>query len=203
MDEPFRGSSMAEHSAVNRRVVGSSPTPGARRGRRLWAFGRAREEEPAGGAGAALAPGDAAVVLEGDDPWDSGDRKRAWRELRALVAEAVVLQDGAEEVLDGARDQRPLGELAPRGGPLVRRFFALREALPVSDDPEIARLTGVLRPVLHHHAVMVAGALDLLAVAWRSERVVDQLRRLEGLGPPAARLDAVWAELQAEAPRRR
>jgi hypothetical protein len=171
--------------------------------RRRWPFARAQEDEPAAEAGGALRPDDVAVVLVDDEPREPRSRERDWQELRAIVAEAVVLQDVAEDVLAGARDHGSLGPLARRGGPLVSRFFALRDALPVSDDPDVARLTGVVRPVLHHHAVMVAATLDLLAVAWRSEKVTDELERLDGLGPPAARLDAVWAELRAAAPRRR
>ena len=39
------------------------------------------------------------------------------------------------------------------------------------------------------------GGLELLAADWRSEAIVDQLERLDGLGPPADRLDALYSEL--------
>jgi hypothetical protein len=138
--------------------------------------------------------------------WDDGDgepaeraaaRERAWRELRAIVAEAVVWQDEANEVLAAISRREPLAELAPRGGPLVRRFCELRARLPDSDDPELRRIAGVLAPVLDHHALMLSSSLDMLAVDWRSDRVVDQLERITGLGAPAERLEAVYAELAA------
>ena len=50
--------------------------------------------------------------------------------MRRIAAEAVILQDEAESVIRGARAREGLGFLAPRGGPLVRRFFSLRDLLP-------------------------------------------------------------------------
>ena len=56
--------------------------------------------------------------------------------MRRIAAEAVILQDEAEAVIRGARAREGLGFLAPRGGPLVRRFFGLRDLLPrACDDP--------------------------------------------------------------------
>jgi len=141
------------------------------------------------------------VVCEDDD--DSGGRRgaeareRAWRELRAIVAEAVIWQDAAEDVLAAISRREPLAELAPRGGPLIRRFCDLRARLPESSDPEIRRITDVLGPVFDHHALMLSSSLDLLAVDWRSERMVAELERIDGLGAPAARLERVRAQLVA------
>ena len=61
----------------------------------------------------------------------------------------------------------------------------------------MCRLTGVLGPVFHHHAMMLSTSLDMLAVDWRSERVVAELERIEGLGSPARRLEEIRAELIA------
>jgi len=121
--------------------------------------------------------------------------EEAWRELRKIVAEAVIWQDKAEELLVDISQRRPLAELAPRGGPLIRRFFALRTRLPVSNDPAIRRYTDVLGPVLDHHALMINSSLDMLAADWRSERIVSELERIDGLGAPAQRLDRIRAEL--------
>ena len=46
-------------------------------------------------------------------------RERAWRELRAIVSEAVIWQDAANDLLAAVSRREPLAELAPRGGPLV------------------------------------------------------------------------------------
>ena len=121
--------------------------------------------------------------------------EEAWSELRKIVAEAVIWQDKAEELLVDISQRRPLAELAPRGGPLIRRFFALRTRLPVSNDPAIRRYTDVLGPVLDHHALMINSSLDMLAADWRSERIVSELERIDGLGAPAQRLDRIRAEL--------
>ena len=123
--------------------------------------------------------------------------ERAWRELRAIVAEAVIWQDAAEELLAAISRREPLSEMAPRGGPLIRRFCDLRARLPESADPEIRRITAVLGPVFHHHALMLSTSLDMLAVDWRSERMVEELERIDGLGAPAAKLERVRAEMVA------
>src|SRR5215217_4997677 len=116
--------------------------------------------------------------------------------MRRIAAEAVILQDEAEAVVRGARAREGLGFLAPRGGPLVRRFFGLRDLLPTScEDPADEALRSQLDAILHHHALAVWVALDLLACEWRSERVARQLDALDGLGEPAVQLDQLYAEL--------
>jgi hypothetical protein len=119
----------------------------------------------------------------------------AWGELRRIVAEAVIWQDKAEELLVDIRHREPLAELAPRGGPLIRRFCELRQRLPESNDPAIRRYTDALGPLLEHHALMLNSSLDMLAVDWRSERIVAELERITGLGAPAQRLDRIRQEL--------
>jgi len=116
--------------------------------------------------------------------------------LRRIAAEAVILQDEAEEVLRGVRARRTLGELAPRGGPVVRRFFALRDSLPAHcEDPEDERIRTVLDITLHHHAMVLSTALEFLALEWRSDRIARQLDGFDGLGAPARALDEVYATL--------
>jgi hypothetical protein len=116
--------------------------------------------------------------------------------MRRIAAEAVILQDEAEAVIRGARAREGLGFLAPRGGPLVRRFFGLRDQLPrACDDPADEKRRRQLDAILHHHALAVWVALDLLAYEWRSERIARQLDALDGLGAPAVQLDQLYAEL--------
>ena len=116
--------------------------------------------------------------------------------MRRIAAEAVILQDEAEAVIRGARAREGLGFLAPRGGPLVRRFFGLRDLLPrACDDPADEERRRRLDAILHHHALAVWVAMDLLAYEWRSERIACQLDALDGLGTPAVQLDQLYAEL--------
>jgi hypothetical protein len=116
--------------------------------------------------------------------------------MRRIAAEAVILQDEAEAVVRGARAREGLGFLAPRGGPLVRRFFGLRDSLPKAcESPADEELRRQLDAILHHHALAVWVALDLLACEWRSERIADQLDALDGLGEPAVQLDQLYAGL--------
>jgi hypothetical protein len=116
--------------------------------------------------------------------------------MRRIAAEAVILQDEAEAVVRGAQAREGLGFLAPRGGPLVRRFFGLRDLMPKTcEDPGDEELRRQLDAILHHHALAVWVALDLLACEWRSEKIGRQLDALNGLGEPAAHLDQLYAEL--------
>ncbi len=115
--------------------------------------------------------------------------------LLRIVAEAVVLQDKAVELLADISRREPLGELAPRGGPLARRFFELRRQLPTAANGELARQCETAGVVLDHHGRVITYALELLAMDWRSDAIVAQLERLDGLGTPAERLDALYAEL--------
>jgi hypothetical protein len=113
--------------------------------------------------------------------------------LRRIAAEAVILQDQAEEVLRRVRARDALGEVAPSAGPLVHRFFRLRDRLPERcEDPGDERLRATLSVILHHHAMLVATSLDLLAYEWRSERVTRWVEGLDGLGEPGRRLDDVY-----------
>src|SRR4051812_4796599 len=93
----------------------------------------------------------------------------------------------------------PLGDLAQRGGPLISRFEALRLELPGScGDPLLRSAAEVLDMVFANHAMALSAALDLLAVSWRSERMREELHRLEGLGRPAMWLQTIRAELAEE-----
>ena len=142
------------------------------------------------------------VVVDEDDgaPTDrDAAPERAWRELRAIVAEVLIWQDAANDVLAAISRREPLAELAPRGGPLVRRFCELRARLPESNDVELRRITEILAPVFDHHALMLSSSLDMLAVDWRSDRLVQELERITGLGAPAERLEGIYAELAATA----
>lgn len=74
--------------------------------------------------------------------------------LRRIAAEAVILQDDAVAVMHGIRARQNLGDLAPPGGPLVRRFFELRDRLPARCvEPADDHLRGRLDAILHHHAM--------------------------------------------------
>ena len=132
-------------------------------------------------------------------PWAADPRLVAEQRatLRRIAAEAVILQDEAEAVIAGVRARQSLGYLAPRGGPVVRRFFALRDRLPEHcDDPDDERLRAIMDVTLHHHAMALATAMEFLALEWRSAEIARQVDALDGLGEPARRLDEVYAALK-------
>jgi hypothetical protein len=133
------------------------------------------------------------------DPWAVDPQVVAEQHasLRRIAAEAVIMQDEAEAVILGIRARQSLGYLAPRGGPLVRRFFALRDRLPRRCyDPDDERLRAIMDVTFHHHAMAVATALEFCAVEWRSPEIARQVDALDGLGEPARRLDEVYAALK-------
>jgi hypothetical protein len=125
-------------------------------------------------------------------------RSRELSTLRRIAAEALIVQDDAEQLLREIRERGSLAELAPRGGRLTSRFVALAAALPASRDPQVQRYGARMREVLDHHALMVSASLDLLAVAWRSERLENELDRITGLGRPAQRLEDLRMDLLLE-----
>jgi hypothetical protein len=135
----------------------------------------------------------AVIVAEDDDT-----RPHELALLRRIAAEAVILQDDAEQLLREIRDRGPLAELAPRGGRLTSRFVALAAALPTSRDPVVRAYVSRLREVLDHHAMMLSTSLDLLAVCARSERLEDEVDRIAGLGRPARRLEDIRLDLLVE-----
>ena len=151
---------------------------------------RRRHEDPPG------RPDDVRAVVLGDD--EPPPRDADLRTLTRIAAEAVILQDEAEQLLRDVRDRQPLAELAPRGGKLTSRFCALATALPASRDPLVRSYSVRLREVLEHHALMLSCSLDLLAVAWRSERLEEELDRIAGLGRPARRLEDLRMDLLIE-----
>jgi hypothetical protein len=124
---------------------------------------------------------------------DVRDASRA--RLRRIVAEAVLLQDRAAELLAAIRNREPLADLAPRGGPMASRFFELRRQLPPPADLDMARQCATVSVVLDHHGTLIVTALQMLSMDWRSDAIVEQLERLDGLGSPAIRLDAIYDEL--------
>jgi hypothetical protein len=120
--------------------------------------------------------------------------------LLRVTSEALILQDDADAVLAGVRNRQHMGVLAPRAGPLVRRFFALRDLLPQRyDDPDAERSRALLDSILHHHALLLSMALDLLAYEWRSERIAEQVDALDGMGAPGRWLEELYAKLRVPA----
>jgi hypothetical protein len=117
--------------------------------------------------------------------------------LLRIAAEAVILQDEAEAVLAAVSHHEHLGLVAPRGGPLVTRFFGLRDQLPSRcADPELNRIRAVLDTIFYHHAMQVANALEFLAFDGRSDLLHRQISGFTGLGAPAGLLDEVYRELK-------
>jgi hypothetical protein len=115
----------------------------------------------------------------------------AWAALRRTVAEALILQDAAEDLLAALRDRPDPVDAARSCGRLTRRFAELREELPSGVDPEIDLCTGALQQVLDHHILLLKTSLGFLAGAARSERLAERLDAVDGLGDPARRLEAI------------
>ncbi len=116
--------------------------------------------------------------------------------LRRIAAETVILQDEAEEILRAIQAHQSLGFVAPRAGPLVRRFFALRDQLPVEvAPPGQRRVRDEMSAILHHHAMALSVAMDFLALEWRSAALAGQVEALTDLGPPARRIEEIYRML--------
>jgi hypothetical protein len=113
--------------------------------------------------------------------------------LRRIAAETVILQDEAEAVLRDIRARKGLGFIAPRAGPLVRRFFALRDqVLAQASTPAQSRVRDEMAAILHHHAMALSVAMDFLASEWRSAALAGQVDALTDLGAPARRIEEIY-----------
>jgi hypothetical protein len=118
--------------------------------------------------------------------------------LLALAEEALDLQWEGERLMAEISAEGPLGDLCTRGGPLISRFEAMRCEIPACDDPLLRSAAEVLDMIFANHALALHAALDMLAVSWRSERMRDELHRLDGLGRPAIWLRTIRDELAEE-----
>jgi hypothetical protein len=125
----------------------------------------------------------------------SGEARDA---LLALAEEALDLQWEGERLMAEISEEGPLGDLCTRGGPLISRFEAMRREIPACDDPLLRSAAEVLDMIFANHALALHAALDMLAVSWRSERMRDELHRLDGLGRPAIWLRTIRDELAEE-----
>jgi hypothetical protein len=123
------------------------------------------------------------------------DTADAHRALLRIADEALALQRAGERLIEEIRDEGSLADLAERGGPVISRFVALRAQLPPCPAGRLASAAEILDMVLANHAMALNAALDLLAVSWRSERMLDELHKLDGLGRPAVWLETIHAEL--------
>src|SRR3954447_14380973 len=118
-----------------------------------------------------------------------------WALLRRLVAEILILQDEAEELLMSLRDRPDPATVAVPCGRLKWRFVELREALPISDDPDVDRYRTALRQILDHHVLYLKTSMGFLAAEPRRPELSDRLDGIDGLGAPARRLERIRAEI--------
>jgi hypothetical protein len=116
-------------------------------------------------------------------------------ELRRIADEAVLVQGLAEDILDAVRGRRSLAEIARPGGVLTTRLCTLRAEVPEPADPRLRAAAQTLRETLHHHALFLSCALDLLGDL-RPERVQDQIDQIDGFGAPGERLRALRDQLR-------
>ena len=122
-----------------------------------------------------------------------------WASLRLLLAEAVLLQDAAEELLARVHERPDPTELTSVYAPLKRRFAELRFTLTPCGDPELDRYREALRQIFDHHAMLLRTTLGLLGAAQRRPELDARLDDIDGLGNPARRLEAIRAEVLARA----
>jgi hypothetical protein len=122
-----------------------------------------------------------------------------WASLRVLLAEAVILQDDAEELLERVHARPDPTELTAPYSRLKRRFAELRFTLTPCGDPELDGYREALRQIFDHHAMLLGTTLGLLGAAQRRPELDARLDDVDGLGNPARRLEAIRAEVLARA----
>jgi hypothetical protein len=113
-----------------------------------------------------------------------------------LAQEGWYWQGEVEDLLVAIRDGGDLGDLARAGGPIISRYEAMRVELRALRHPALREDLVALDEVFANHAMVLNCALDLLAVSWRSERLLEEQGRLGGLGAQGERLTDLTARLK-------
>jgi hypothetical protein len=116
-------------------------------------------------------------------------------DLRRLAWEGLYREDDVAELLWAVRNDEPLAEVAPESGRLVSRYCAMRRELNRIRAPELQPQVHALSEIFDYLAQLLHYAVALLGVAWRSESLREQQRRVGSIGPQGARLRRVVAEL--------
>jgi hypothetical protein len=117
--------------------------------------------------------------------------------LLRLAQEGLYWQGEVEDLLIAIRDDGDLGELARAGGPIISRYETMRVEARAIHHAALRDDLIALDEIYAHHAMVLNCALDLLAVAWRSERLREEQGRLGGLGTQGARLAELTARLKS------
>jgi hypothetical protein len=116
--------------------------------------------------------------------------------LLRLAQEGWYWQGEVEDLLVAIRDDGDLGELARAGGPIISRYEAMRVELKPIVHPALRADVVALDEIYANHAMLLHCALDLLAVAWRSERLREEQARLGGVGRQGERLTEITRRLK-------
>jgi hypothetical protein len=117
------------------------------------------------------------------------------RALR-LAQEGWYWQGEVEDLLTAIRDDGDLAELSRAGGPIISRYEAMRVELRAIGHPALCADVVAMDEIFANHAMVLNCALDLLAMAWRSERLREEQSRLGGVGAQGARLAELMARLR-------
>jgi hypothetical protein len=113
-----------------------------------------------------------------------------------LAQEGWYWQGEVEDLLIAIREDGDLAELSRAGGPIISRYEAMRVELRAIGHPALRDDVVAMDEVFANHAMVLSCALDLLAVAWRSERLREEQGRLGGVGAQGARLAELMARLR-------
>jgi hypothetical protein len=113
-----------------------------------------------------------------------------------LAQEGLYWQGDVEDLLIAIRDGGDLADLSRAGGPIISRYEAMRVELRAFGHPALRNDLGALDEIFANHAMLLNCALDLLAVSWRSERLLEEQGRLGGVGPQGERLAELTGRLK-------
>jgi hypothetical protein len=116
--------------------------------------------------------------------------------LLRLAQEGFYWQGEVEDLLIGIRDGGDLADLSRAGGPIISRYEAMRVELRTIRHPALRDDLTALDEIFANHAMLLNCALDLLAVSWRSERLLEEQGRLGGVGRQGERLAELTRRLK-------
>jgi hypothetical protein len=116
-------------------------------------------------------------------------------DLRRLAWEGLYREDDVAELLRAVRDDAPLADVAPESGLLVSRYCEMRQELGRIEAPGLQVHVRALSEIFDYLAQLLHHSVALLAVAWRSEELLEQQRLVGSVGPQGKRLRRVVEEL--------
>jgi hypothetical protein len=116
-------------------------------------------------------------------------------DLRRLAWEGLYREEDVATMLRAVRDDGRLDEVAIASGKLVSRYCEMRRELNQIQSPDLQPYVVALSEIFDYLAQVLHFAVALLAVSWRSERLLEERQQVGAIGRQGERLRRVVSDL--------